>query len=89
MANRQSRQDEPAPSRLCALPDGALKWAVLLILFEGDAAAWAKYLAEQGSSSQRRDDLPLALSVASLCAANESLRQRLRALARSLRSSSM
>ncbi len=75
------------PSRLGTLPEGALHWAVLLILFEGDAAAWASYLEGEGSSSQQRDDLPVALSVAGLCADDEGLRLRLHALAQSLRSS--
>ncbi len=63
---------------------GALQWAVLLIVFDGDAAAWASYLAENGSPAQRRDDLPLARIVARNCARDESLRLRLRLLARQL-----
>ncbi|MFA6958241.1 MAG: hypothetical protein WC538_20425 [Thermoanaerobaculia bacterium] len=66
--------------------DDDAPWVVLLFVFEGDAAAWLSFLEQQGSRSQRRDDLPLARAVARWCDDNESLRLRLRALAERLRS---
>ncbi len=59
-------------------------WAVLLVVFDGDPAAWVSYLAEEGTMSQRRNDLPLARVVAARCASDESFRLRLRSLARDL-----
>ena len=60
-------------------------WAVLLLVFDGDAAAWLHYLEREGSAAQHRDDLPLARAVAGWCATNEGLRVRLRELAATLR----
>ncbi|MGK2856348.1 MAG: hypothetical protein ACSLFQ_03995 [Thermoanaerobaculia bacterium] len=64
---------------------GLLEWAVLLFVFDGDAASWARWVAEQGSGSQQRDDLELARSLAQRIEGNEPLRLRLRALAQQLK----
>lgn len=64
---------------------GLLGWAVLLFIFDGDAAAWARWVAEQGSGSQQLHDLELARSLARRIEGNEPLRHRLRALAQELK----
>lgn len=64
---------------------GLLEWAVLLFVFDGDAASWARWVAEQGSGSQQRDDLELARSLARRIERNEPLRLRIRALAQQLK----
>lgn len=63
---------------------GLLEWAVLLFIFDGDAASWARWVSEQGSGSQQRDDLELAHSLARRIEENEPLRRRLRALVQEL-----
>jgi hypothetical protein len=63
---------------------GLLDWAVLFLVFDGDAASWARWVAEQGSAAQRAHDLELARSMALRLERNEPLRERLRALARQL-----
>lgn len=66
-------------------PDGAvIRLAVLLLLFGGDAAAWARFITDEGSASQRRDDLPLARAIATRCATDATLSRRLRSIAQSL-----
>lgn len=74
---RTTRKHDDAP--------GLLKWAVLLLVFDGDAASWARWVAEQGSGSQQLDDLELARSLAHRMEGNEPLRSRLRALAEQLK----
>lgn len=64
---------------------GLLEWAVLLLIFDGDAASWARWVSEQGSGSQRLHDLELARSLARRIEENEPLRRRLRALAQELK----
>lgn len=64
---------------------GLLEWAVLLFVFDGDAASWAQWVAEQGSGTQQLDDLELARSLAQRIEKDEPLRRRLRALAQQLK----
>ncbi|MBI2215041.1 MAG: hypothetical protein HYU52_15440 [Acidobacteria bacterium] len=65
--------------------EALMRWAVLFIVFDGDAASWARWVAEKGSVSQQRDDLPIARSVARSCEENEPLRRRFRTLAQLLK----
>lgn len=64
---------------------GLLEWAVLLFVFDGDAASWVRWVAEQGSGAQQLDDLELARSLAKRIEGNEPLRLRVRALAQQLK----
>lgn len=84
MANRT--QALPRSTLAGRRPDeSAIPLVLLLLLFGGDADAWARFLREEGSPAQLRDDLPLALSLARRCDGDARFRAALRTAAASLR----
>ncbi len=64
-----------------ATAETLLRWAILLVVFDGDANAWLDFLEREGSRSQRVGDMPFARDLARRCGDDTALSRQLRGLA--------